>query len=316
MAEKSLLTLREIAEELGVNYRTIIDYKNHFRKYINLSFDGQSLRYEIDYIDFFRLILAFKEEGYSISMVKMSLSGHIVPSQQYLQEWVQRWMDMSIQGGMDGGAQTNLDGCVHPHLDGGIHPQMERGVHPSLDGCNHPSVDGDHDPQSSMGNDAQEEDVSRRDIESRLSQLKADLQAQIQSTVDGQLEQTLNRHIMDLKSNLEQVLLNMSAEINGPLTQFYKQITEIQDGLRTLEARLCHLESAPPLAADASLIRDETGYEEGRPGTHLKFECHCNRHCKLQKSLLQVSAGPPYTKDHGPGYLVSRPSPKGWPSAR
>jgi hypothetical protein len=69
--------------------------------------------------------------------------------------------------------------------------------------------------------------------------------------------------------------------------------------------------SAPPLAAAASLIWDETGYEEGRPGTHFQLEGPI----KVQKPTLKVSAEPPYTKDHGPGCLVGRPSPKGRPSS-
>jgi len=87
------------------------------------------------------------------------------------------------------------------------------------------------------------EEEEKLSLENRLSQLKAEFQSQLSELADQKIKDTLNRRISNLQSGLEQALLSMSAEINSPLTQFYKQISEIQEGINTLEARLGHLES-------------------------------------------------------------------------
>ena len=49
MTEKSLLSMREIARELNLNYRTVIDAKNQFSEFI-IAISG---KYPPDYKDFF-----------------------------------------------------------------------------------------------------------------------------------------------------------------------------------------------------------------------------------------------------------------------
>ena len=87
------------------------------------------------------------------------------------------------------------------------------------------------------------EEEEKLSLENRLSQLKAEFQSQLSELADQKIKDTLNRRISNLQSGLEQALLSMSAEINSPLTQFYKQIYETQEAIKTLEGRLGHLES-------------------------------------------------------------------------
>ena len=61
MNEKQLYTLKELADELGVNYKTVIFCKNQFHDFILVKNEGRTPKYPQEYLDFFRLAFALKD---------------------------------------------------------------------------------------------------------------------------------------------------------------------------------------------------------------------------------------------------------------
>ena len=204
MEDSKLITLREISEQLGVNYRTIIDYKNHFRKFVKLRYDGQYMKYPEVYVDFFRMIIALKEEGYSTSVIKMALNGDIgLPGQEHIKDWLLEWKDGCTHPSSDGGVHSQMDGCIHPSQDGGNHPQMDGGAHPSGDGGIHPQME--------------------EYIQSGLAQIKQEIYTQVPELIQDNLSELI-------------------AQLNSSITKFYKTVTELQEKVLDLDHRLRHLE--------------------------------------------------------------------------
>jgi len=134
MTEKSLLSLREIAQELNLNFRTMIDIKNQFNKFLFGQSDGQNVKYSAECIDFFRLIFALRDEGYTCEMIRKTLVKELpMPEDKQLKEWVEgcipsygeRWRKMDTDGGrwtgMDedgcGWMMTDEDGCGQMNAD-------------------------------------------------------------------------------------------------------------------------------------------------------------------------------------------------------
>jgi len=70
MVNTKLITLLEIAEEVGVNYRTLISCKREFSDFVFGISEGRLMRYPYEYTNFFRLIFALKDQGYTVSVMK------------------------------------------------------------------------------------------------------------------------------------------------------------------------------------------------------------------------------------------------------
>jgi len=70
MVDKSLLTLRDMAELLGIRYRSVIDCKDYFSDYLSGIYDGRHYRYWSDNLDFFESVFTLRDRGYTFSMIK------------------------------------------------------------------------------------------------------------------------------------------------------------------------------------------------------------------------------------------------------
>jgi len=45
MNEKSLLTLKQIADQVGVNYKTVYHYREVFEEFVKIQFQGRRVKY-------------------------------------------------------------------------------------------------------------------------------------------------------------------------------------------------------------------------------------------------------------------------------
>ena len=201
MEDSNLITLREISEQLGINYRTMIDYKNHFRKFVRLRYDGQSIKYPESYVDFFRMIIALKEEGYSTAVIKMALNGDIgLPGQEHLKDWLMQWKDECTHPSSDGGVHPQMEGCIQPSGDGGIHPQMEEYI------------------QSGLAQIKQEIYTQVPElIQDNLSELIAQLNSSITQFYKTVTE--LQEKVLDLDHRLRHLERELSGEPNSEIKQ-------------------------------------------------------------------------------------------------
>jgi hypothetical protein len=89
MNEKSLLSLREIAGELNLKYKTVLNFKNQLEPFLPGVFDGRNFKYFPDSKDILELIAALREEGFTFSMIKeIFLENHKVENDPQMYEWI------------------------------------------------------------------------------------------------------------------------------------------------------------------------------------------------------------------------------------
>ena len=94
MNAKRLYTLKEIAEELNVNYRTLLSCKERFGDYIQAVPVGRMVKYSGDLMDFFKLVFALLDEGYSTDVIKsLLLNGVDSEKDAFAADWLESWRE-------------------------------------------------------------------------------------------------------------------------------------------------------------------------------------------------------------------------------
>ena len=230
MAEKNLLTLREIAVELGVKYKTIHHYKEIFEDFLAIQYQGRKIRYLPINVDLFAKILELKDEKYSNEAVYESLkfwrSNNLT---FYLSDCrsdcASDYPSNHLSGGLSGGRSVHSSDCPSNELSGG----------PSDTASDTPGENSDTEHEQSSENNTWQ-------IESYISQLQSDLESQLYAKLEQQINENVEQQIKEIVSNLENCLLNLKGQINGSITEFYKAICQLQDGMKYLEEKLSLLQ--------------------------------------------------------------------------
>jgi len=222
MTEKSLLSMREIARELNLNYRTVIDAKNQFNEFI-IAISG---KYPRDYKDFFMLIYALRDEGYDTQSIKDLLRGEHeqVPDMDgWVEEWIKKIKQLTM-GWTDG----CLDGCEDGRMDGGMDARPDGQINVRAD----EEMDGRTDEQMDGWMDRGAEGTTLTEISASLlaSQIRTDILAHFHPTLTN-----LQAQLTDLSYSLPGDLV---PQINAALTQFYKFAMELSARLERLEKEL------------------------------------------------------------------------------
>jgi hypothetical protein len=92
MTGNRLMTLKEIADELGVNYKTLLSCKERFANYVLGVPVGRHARYPGEFMDFFRLVFALFDEGYNSGKVRHLLEyGVQSPEDSFIEDWIEEW---------------------------------------------------------------------------------------------------------------------------------------------------------------------------------------------------------------------------------
>ena len=228
MADDKLMTLKEIADEIGVRYRTVIDCKNQFYSFFLVKQEGRNVKYPSKYIDLFQLIFALKDEGYISNDIKKILSGRH-PDPPEMDGWIERWTDGWMDGLTDGGMDGRMDGWMDGRMD-----------------------EPTKDPREQINSDDQGNDLEtdpddfltvQEKIDNKFLEFKAELMTEISTLLDQDLNEKISYEFKTLAGKLENHLSELQAQINGSLTQFYKAIINFQEGLMSLNNRLSALEA-------------------------------------------------------------------------
>ncbi len=97
MSDKKLYSMKEIAIKLGVNYKTLLSCKDRFGDSMYGVQCGRVTRFSEDYIDFFQMIFALLDEGYStIKINELLLSGVESEDDAFIGPWLEsRLSDLS-----------------------------------------------------------------------------------------------------------------------------------------------------------------------------------------------------------------------------
>ena len=217
MGDKKLMTLKEIADELGVNYKTVHHYKEVFEEFVAIQFRGRRVKYLPVNIDLFSKILELKDEGYCNDDID-----------DVLRIWSSDNLKVYLSDDPSDGPTDNASDYPSNH------PSGYRSDCPS--GClsDHRSEDLPN-PLTDGPDDTQPID--------HLTQLKADLLAETPNLVKQHLDQSLEDRLAQVQSGLEDSLRKLVGAFNGSLTQFYKSISKLNHAVQVIEQRLGNLES-------------------------------------------------------------------------
>ena len=227
MTEKSLLSLREIARELNLNYRTMLNYKNQIQHLLPEKTDGQISKYPSECIDLFRLVSALRDEGFTFEMIRTALISKKSPAEDSeINEWISLWADKLAEYDVSCSKLVETDQDEHgvnrtcPDESGLIQitPDKSEQIHCSTDEPGSARIDSDQ-PTPSQTDPDQHRPIRADPDLSRLTQTLTNLQAQL----------------TDLAASLPGDLV---PQINAALTQFYKFALEISARLELLEKEL------------------------------------------------------------------------------
>ncbi len=114
MNEKHLYTLKEIAEELGINYKTLLSCKDRFNDFVYGVPFGRVARYSEDFVDFFKLVFALFDEGYSTERIRNLLfNGARSEEDSFIEPWLETWRAklciISVGSGMSQSNKAQAD---------------------------------------------------------------------------------------------------------------------------------------------------------------------------------------------------------------
>lgn len=76
MKDQKLLTLKQVADQIGVNYKTIHHYRDVFEEFMMIQFAGRRVKYLPENADLFCKILELKDEGHSSDLLTDSPTDH------------------------------------------------------------------------------------------------------------------------------------------------------------------------------------------------------------------------------------------------
>ena len=94
MNENKLYTLKEIAEDLRVNYRTLLSCKDRFEDFVHGVPVARIAKYPGELIDFFKMVFALLDVGYSTEKIRdLLLNGVQSENDRFIETWLETWRE-------------------------------------------------------------------------------------------------------------------------------------------------------------------------------------------------------------------------------
>lgn len=114
MPEKEYLTLKEISEEIKVNYKTLISCKHRLKNFVQGYAVGRTAKYDPDLLDFFKMVFALLDEGYQTDeIIKLLNNGVTSDNELFIKEWLDTWRDkLGITNGNNGTISKEDEGMT------------------------------------------------------------------------------------------------------------------------------------------------------------------------------------------------------------
>lgn len=213
MTEKSLLSMRQIAEALNVNYKTLHGYKEIFQEYLQTESLGRRTKYLPVNILILSKILELKDQGRSNEDVFSILK-------QWRQECPRLFLDIGDSGDLDISASGNL--------------KLSEAENPEPSDSENPEI---QELENLENQDSEIPEISDSE-NSRLPEQQAFSVEEVQVAILAHFHPTLTNlqaQLTDLSYSLPGDLV---PQINAALTQFYKFAMELSGRLELLEKEL------------------------------------------------------------------------------
>lgn len=242
MTEKSLLSMREIARELNVNYKMVVNYKNQLQELLPNRFDGYLCKYPAECVDLFRLISVLREEGYTFNMIRQLFQeADFPPDDPEIKEWVTEWIYKLNTANTDQGrpvlTSTNQEEPIRTNTNQTEPSQTETNQQEPAHTGTSLGVPvntnlGGYEPVAPGTNQSEQE---------RFNHNPDDFLVDVRT-----VEQNILTHLHPALSNLQTQLTDLTTsipgdlvpQINAALTQLYKFALEISTRLERLEQEL------------------------------------------------------------------------------
>ncbi len=221
MTEKSLLSMREIAEALNVNYKTLHGYKEIFQEYLQTESLGRRTKYLPVNILILSKILELKDQGRSNEDVFSILK-------QWRQECPRLFLDIGNSGDLDISASGNLKLSEAENLELPDSENLEEQEFGNLE-IQESEVPEVSDSESSRLPDSVKSSCPAQEVFS-VEEVQVAVLTHLHPTLSN-----LQAQRTDLTSSLPGDLV---PQINAALTQFYKFAMELSARLERLEKEL------------------------------------------------------------------------------
>ncbi len=268
MKDQKLMTLKQIADQIGVNYRTLVSCKNRFEGFVHGVPVGRIARYPEDFVDFFRLVFALFDEGYTTGKVQdLLLNGVESEEDAFIESWLEEWrvnlrltlpddeeeagrtddgMDGLTDGGMDDRTDERMDGLTDGSMDGGtdggtdertdglLDEGMDEGMDERTDERTDGPMNGGTDGPTDGWTDERMDEEMTRCLDERM---KVELPNLMDHTQQAALD--ILRTYLSL---LEEILQKMVTQSNIAITALCESTQDIRNGLLSINDRLSRLE--------------------------------------------------------------------------
>ncbi|SMP80957.1 MerR HTH family regulatory protein [Desulfonatronum zhilinae] len=267
MSEKQLYTLKEIADELGVNYKTLFAYKDVFQEFMVIQLQGMKVKYLPENIDIFTRILVLREEGLGFEDIIKALKSN-EPEGMGGNRSVDLSVGRSIDRSVDLSVCPSVDPSVCRSVDRSVGLSIDRSIDRSVGLSIDRSVDISEEQESGL-NDSERDEDDQDHIETAVDKSVVVPETQpepIPSTKPGPdleaIQDMLDHSLSRLESRILSEVSELLPQMNSALTQFYKFSYELLARLEKIETDL-GVEGKPmatELDLEAIQVRMEPAY--------------------------------------------------------
>ncbi len=258
MVIKKLITLKKIAEELKINYNTLISCKKYFEEYLIVKNIGRTPKYPDAYIDFFRLVFALKDEGFVMPEIKRIIiendSENIEAS---LAEWISKWHNDVFN---------------------------ERLIEPTNDLLNESLNDLTNEPVTEPTNDLLN-DLTNERLNNCFIPIKEEILSALPGMITDQTQPISDSH--------ESTISELTAQLNSAITQFFKATVQIQVHLKDLHKRLQYLEKELGADPEADMSFTELDLEKLQVSLRQSESTQLQSNAELDLVKESVAEGKP-----------------------
>jgi hypothetical protein len=260
---ENLLTLKQIADQIGLNYKTLLSCKDRLEEFIQGLPVGRKVKYSDKMADFFRLVFALSDEGYSTEKIRnLLLNGVVAKEDAFIESWLEEWRTrLRLNGGSTESEQKQADGLAD-RLTGGLtgpRPDpltgwmtdgptelLTDGLTDSpaelltdllADGPTHGLTDPPADRLTGPPADALTDSPTDRPTDGMTDRLTDKFQI-----MHDQAQQTLTQNLQAFTQSLTHNLQKMATQTNIAITALCEAADDIRTTVLNLDARLSRLE--------------------------------------------------------------------------
>jgi hypothetical protein len=227
-----------------VNYRTLVSCKNRFEGFVHGVPVGRIARYPEDFVDFFRLVFALFDEGYTTGKVQdLLLNGVESEEDAFIESWLEEWrVNLRLTLPDDGDdVELSDDGMTErtdERTDGLTDGRTDEGMDGGRDGGTDEPMNGRTDGPMNGGTDGSTDDwmdeEMKRCLDERMKFELLNLKDQTQQAAFGILRTYF--------TNLETTLQKTTTQTNIAITALCESTQDIRNGLLSINDRLARLE--------------------------------------------------------------------------